>query len=92
MGATPSQSLPKGVYGIGAFWPIILSSWLNYPRYPDLYELLSDDSLRSEKPLARVKWDHALGWSLIFLSDGQPKYKQRYGIPLSRVLLACWFR
>ncbi len=45
-----------------------------------------------DKPPSRAKWDQALGRSLILTSEGTRKYERRFGVPLSRILLAGWLR
>lgn len=47
-------------------------------------------TFRLEKPPSRDKWDRALGRGLILTTDGTRKYGRRFGVPLSRILLAGW--
>lgn len=49
-------------------------------------------TFRLEKPPSRDKWDRALGRGLILTTDGTRKYGRRFGVPLSRILLAGWIR
>ena len=46
---------------------------------------------KHDKP-NRAKWDRALGRRLVFASDGKKKYEQRFGVSVSRPLLAGWIR
>lgn len=91
-GSIPSQRLPKGEFHIRTFRPKVISSWLGLFGARIYMNRVPTTRFDRNRPPTRAKWDHALGRRLIFLSDGRPKYEQRYGVPLSRVLLACWIR
>ena len=45
-----------------------------------------------DKPPSRARWTTALGRTLILTSEGTRKNERRFGVPLSRILLAGWLR
>ncbi|MBL8095014.1 MAG: hypothetical protein JNL73_12670 [Anaerolineales bacterium] len=49
-------------------------------------------SFSRDKPPSRDRWVAALGRTLILTSEGTRKYERRFGVPLSRILLAGWLR
>lgn len=49
-------------------------------------------TFKRDKPPSRTRWDQALGRALILTSEGTHKYARRFGVPLSRILLAGWLR